>query len=116
MLHVLEEMQNQVSTNPVDKVAGLAFLMWSEKIPAYYESQSLEEAWTALVNSMDALRRGEFFFLCPEPGNAGRKWRPSWNQVMMKPLPAYDFDPSVRVHRDETGDEDSCNVCHCGVH
>ncbi|KAK0214655.1 hypothetical protein EDD85DRAFT_1000428 [Armillaria nabsnona] len=45
----LEEMQTRVSTNPVDKIAGLAFLMGSATIPAYYESESLEHAWTALV-------------------------------------------------------------------
>ncbi|KAK0436341.1 uncharacterized protein EV420DRAFT_1317369 [Desarmillaria tabescens] len=106
----LGEMQNRVSTKPVDKVAGLAFLLWPETIPAYYEGQSLEEAWTALVNSMLTLGRGELFSLFPEPGNARAKWRPSWDQVMMKPLPTYDHGPHIFVHRDETGDEDSCDV------
>ncbi|KAK0449857.1 uncharacterized protein EV420DRAFT_768408, partial [Desarmillaria tabescens] len=112
VLGPLKSMQQWVSTNPVDKVAGLAFVMGSEKIPAYYESQSLEDAWTALVNSMDTLYRGQLFFSCPEPGNAGTKWRPSWEQLMMKPLPAYDFDPNVSVDRDEAEEEDSVDeVC-----
>lgn len=110
VLGALEEMQKRVSTNPVDKIAGLAFVMASKTIPAYYESQSLEGAWTALVNLMDRRLRGELLFLGPEPGNAGTKWRLSWDQVMMRPLPTYDHDPGVFVDWDEGRDEDSCDV------
>ncbi|KAK0244125.1 hypothetical protein EDD85DRAFT_187059 [Armillaria nabsnona] len=111
VFEALQSMQKRVSTNQVDKVAGLAFLMASSSIPVYHESESLEDAWTALVNSMDRGCRGELFFLCPEPGNVGKKWRPSWDQVMM-PLPAYNHFPIVEVERDETEDEaeDSCTV------
>ncbi len=78
----LEGMQYRVSTNPVDKVAGLAYCLRSETIPSYDGTQSLEEAWTALVNSMHPGHRGKLFSLYPEAGNAGTKWRPSWDQVM----------------------------------
>ncbi|KAK0462572.1 uncharacterized protein EV420DRAFT_1525669 [Desarmillaria tabescens] len=56
---ILAEMQKRKSTNSIDKIAGLSFLCWSEKIPAYYENQSVEDAWTALVNvmAMEKLRR-----------------------------------------------------------
>ncbi|KAK0214652.1 hypothetical protein EDD85DRAFT_502601 [Armillaria nabsnona] len=104
---VLVEMRKRVSTNPVDKIAGLAILMASESIPAYYESESLEHAWTALVNSMSAFARGSLFFLCAEPGNADKKWRPSWDQVMTKPLPAV-LACHTPADRDEAGDEDRC--------
>lgn len=108
----LVEMQKRVSTNPVDKVAGLAILMMSESIPAYYESVSLEEAWTALVNSMNEFFRGELF-LYAEPGDGGPKWRPSWEQVM-RPLRLYHYGVKwpcdVGVDRDETRNEDSCNT------
>ncbi|SJL07600.1 uncharacterized protein ARMOST_10950 [Armillaria ostoyae] len=111
VFEALQSMQKRVSTNQVDKVAGLAFVMVSSSIPAYYESESLENAWTALVNSMHKRCRGELFFLCPEPGNAGKKWRPSWEQVM-KPLPAYDHRAGLQVNvdRDDPGDEDSCKA------
>ncbi|PBK76407.1 hypothetical protein ARMSODRAFT_925693 [Armillaria solidipes] len=113
VFRALEEMRNRVSTNPVDKIAGLTFLMESVTIPAYYESQSLEEAWTALVNSMEVDCRAELFFLCPEPGDGGPKWRPSWDQVMNKPLLEYLPYPDGVVQfidRDETGDEDQCDT------
>ncbi|PBK92226.1 hypothetical protein ARMGADRAFT_1081005 [Armillaria gallica] len=87
MFEVLSEMQKRVSTNPVDKVAGLAIPLMSTRIPVYNENLSLEDAWTALLNAMHPGNRGELLFWYPEPGDAGKKWRPSWEQVMKKPLP-----------------------------
>ncbi|PBK89171.1 hypothetical protein ARMGADRAFT_935940 [Armillaria gallica] len=105
---LLVEMRKRVSTNPVDKIAGLAFLMKCDTIPAYYESESLEHAWAALVNVMDTDCRWPLF-LCAEPGNTGKKWRPSWEQVMTEPLPAF-FDYCLDVCWDEAEDEDWCNA------
>ncbi|KAK0458754.1 uncharacterized protein EV420DRAFT_330307 [Desarmillaria tabescens] len=104
---VLEEMRNRVSTNPVDKVAGLAFVLRSKTIPAYYETESLEDAWTALVYSMDSWTRRMLFLSYPEPGNAGRKWTPSWDQLMMKPLPVGGYS-LIDLDRNEEMGEDSC--------
>ncbi|KAK0506578.1 hypothetical protein EDD18DRAFT_1059371, partial [Armillaria luteobubalina] len=84
---VLSAMQDWISTYPVDKVARLAYSLWTMAIPAYYESQSLEDAWTALVNEMSSTIWGELLFRYPEPGTGCKKWRPSWEQVMEKPLP-----------------------------
>ncbi len=90
---VLSAMQDRISTYPVDTVAGLAFCLRTDSIPAYYESQSLEDAWTALVNEMNSWNRGILLFTYPEPGSACKKWRPSWEQVMTKSLPKNpDFD------------------------
>ncbi|KAK0500886.1 hypothetical protein EDD18DRAFT_1067914 [Armillaria luteobubalina] len=110
MHDVLGEMRKRVSTNPVDKIAGLASLTESKSIPAYYESASLEHAWTALVNSMRKSYRAQLFLLCPEPGDRSPKWRPSWEQAMTKPLLPYRIVYSESVDRDETGDEDWCNA------
>ncbi|KAK0449805.1 uncharacterized protein EV420DRAFT_765756 [Desarmillaria tabescens] len=111
MFAILKDMQNRVSTNPVDKVAGLAFELQSMTIPAYCESQSLEEAWTALVDSLDGGSRGRLFISYPEPGNAGTKWWPSWDQVMTKSLPIDDI-PGIGVDWDEMKEEDWCDA-HC---
>ncbi|KAK0479796.1 hypothetical protein IW261DRAFT_1625475 [Armillaria novae-zelandiae] len=77
----LAEMRTWVSTNPVDKIAGLAFVTYSQWIPAYSESASLEHAWMALLDSMDGFSQVQLFFLCAELGDAGPKWRPSWHQI-----------------------------------
>ncbi|KAK0457270.1 uncharacterized protein EV420DRAFT_1549838 [Desarmillaria tabescens] len=105
MFDVLSQMQKRVSTVPVDKVAGLAFCLGSKMIPAYYESQSLEDAWIALVNVMGGWYRAQLFFLYPEPGNASQRWRPSWGQVMTEPMPV-DCYCSAMVDRNEEADGD----------
>ncbi len=107
---VLEEMRHRVSTNPVDKIAAMVILLSSSTIPSYYESQSLEDAWTALLNTTFSCVRGDLFFKYPEPGNAGAKWRPSWNQVMEKSLPEHDTlgNPYPGVRRHIGDDVDRC--------
>ncbi len=70
---VLMHMQKRVSENPVDKVAGLACLLESDRLPAYYEMQSLEDAWTALANVMRGEYRGQILLWYPEPGKGRRK-------------------------------------------
>ncbi|KAK0219498.1 hypothetical protein EDD85DRAFT_341177 [Armillaria nabsnona] len=83
----LADMQKRVSTNPVDKVAGLAFFLRPMTIPAYHESESLENAWTALVDAMYFGMRVNFLFGYPGAGLGCKKWRPTWMQVMTEPLP-----------------------------
>ncbi|KAK0217529.1 hypothetical protein EDD85DRAFT_368819 [Armillaria nabsnona] len=101
----LADMQKRVSTNPVDRVAGLAFPLRPSMIPAYHESETLEDAWTALVNTMAPRMRAAFLLVYPGVGLGCKKWRPTWDQVMMEPLPKdVDLLTDVR-HVDET-DED----------
>ncbi len=83
----LAEMQKRVSTNPVDRVAGLAFPLLPITIPAYYESESLEDAWTALVDAIQPVMRVDFLLGYPGAGLGCKKWRPTWKQVMTEPLP-----------------------------
>ncbi|KAK0458359.1 uncharacterized protein EV420DRAFT_1682587 [Desarmillaria tabescens] len=110
IFEMLEEMRCQVSTNPVDKIAGMAFLLGPYTIPAYYEHQSPGDAWTALVNTIMSIKRGFLFFQYPEPGDAGTKWRPSWDQVMTKPLPR-DEHYFTAIHR--KGKDDECEAALC---
>ncbi len=83
----LSEMQKRVSTNPLDRVAGLSYLVWTGGIPAYYGTQSEDDAWNALVDEMLGPDRGQMFFLYPEPRNGNKFWRPSWEQAMDGVLP-----------------------------
>ncbi|KAK0431317.1 hypothetical protein EV421DRAFT_2041320 [Armillaria borealis] len=78
----LSEMRKRVSTNPLDRVAGLSYLVCMGGIPAYFAEQSEEEAWMELVNKMAIPHRQDLFFLYPQPGNGNMFWRPSWKQAM----------------------------------
>ncbi len=107
---VLDEMQRRMSTNPVDKIVGMAILLLPSTIPAYYESQSLEDAWTAFMNTTSGFMRGDLFFIYPEPGNASAKWRPSWNQVLEKSLSEHNTqqDSYTGVWRHKADNVDQC--------
>ncbi|KAK0456819.1 hypothetical protein EV421DRAFT_1896018 [Armillaria borealis] len=107
---VLSVMQDRISTYPVDKVAGLAFSLKTDSISAYYESQSLEDAWTALINEMNWDNQCELFSTYPEPGTSCKKWRPSWEQVMTKPLPKDGWGRAVDVEEDD--DDAWCQGLH----
>ncbi len=84
---ILLLMRNRVSTKPLDKVAGLAYLFRTDYIPSYDAAQSEEDAWTALVNAMWSKARAGLFFYYPGPGNGSKSWRPSWEQAMAPTLP-----------------------------
>ncbi|KAK0184116.1 hypothetical protein F5146DRAFT_1076057, partial [Armillaria mellea] len=84
---ILSHMRHRVSTKPIDKIAWLAYLLRPKIVPAYYEAQSEEDAWTALVNVIAHAYKAPMLFLYPEPGNGNEIWRPSWNQIMNGSLP-----------------------------
>ncbi len=87
MFLALSEMRKRVSTNPLDRVAGLSYLVSTHGIPAYYATQSEEDAWNALVDEMNTRHRGQMFFLYPQLGNGNMFWRPSWKQAMAEAPP-----------------------------
>ncbi|SJL16377.1 uncharacterized protein ARMOST_19899 [Armillaria ostoyae] len=103
---ILADMQKRVSTNPVDRVAGLAFPLRPDMIPAYHESETLEDAWTALMNAMHPEMRVRFLFVYPRVGLGCKKWRPTWDQVMMEPLPKDVSNLHAHVHHNNETDED----------
>ncbi|KAK0456815.1 hypothetical protein EV421DRAFT_2029263 [Armillaria borealis] len=113
----LSAMQNRVSTYPIDKVAGVAFLVGSafsqgaRSIPAYHESQSLEDTWTALIDEVDPFYRGVLLFTYPEPGTGHKKWRLSWEQAMTRSLPK-DGDATIHIANVGRDNDDWCEGLH----
>ncbi|PBK92023.1 hypothetical protein ARMGADRAFT_195446 [Armillaria gallica] len=108
---VLTAMQDRVSTNPVDKVARLAQTLSHRVIPAYYESRSLEDAWTALMNIASEYDRAVLLFQYPGVGLGCKKWRPTWDQVMTEPMPAFVRCIGEVWHDDETDEDWVDGVC-----
>ncbi|PBK59609.1 hypothetical protein ARMSODRAFT_966750 [Armillaria solidipes] len=90
------EMQNRMSTKPLDKVAGLIHLLRMEPIPIYDAEQSEADAWDVLTYVMYDHFRAELFFFYPQPGDGRKCWRPSWEQVMMNKFIA--LDPDLCLH------------------
>ncbi|KAK0442464.1 hypothetical protein EV421DRAFT_2082449 [Armillaria borealis] len=86
---VLSEMKTRDSTNPLDRIAGLGYILDLNYLPIYDEAQSEEDAWTALVYAMLEYSRENLLFFYPEPGDGSKCWRPSWNQILTKSLPSH---------------------------
>ncbi len=82
VLELVLEMQNRVSTKSLDKVAGLAYLLYPEFIPIYDAEKSDVDAWEVLMDAMSPASRARLFFYFPEPGKGNKHWRPSWQQIM----------------------------------
>ncbi|KAK0467640.1 hypothetical protein IW261DRAFT_1518678 [Armillaria novae-zelandiae] len=82
ILDLVSEMQHRESTKPLDKVAGLVYLLETKSIPIYDTQLSAAEAWEVLVDVMDTWFRGQLFLFYPEPGDGSKYWCPSWNQLM----------------------------------
>ncbi len=81
--YILSEMQNRVSTKPLDRVAGLVYLLQLDFIPIYDAEQLPADAWDILVDAMNPENQTELLLYYPEPGNGKKCWRPSWQQAMV---------------------------------
>ncbi|PBK59353.1 hypothetical protein ARMSODRAFT_1027480 [Armillaria solidipes] len=62
VLGILSHMRDRVSTNPVDRIAGLAYLLDSTDLPTYDMEQSEESAWVAFMNAMGPWSQVELLF------------------------------------------------------
>ncbi|KAK0230037.1 hypothetical protein IW262DRAFT_1425113 [Armillaria fumosa] len=68
ILDLANEMQHRVSTKPLDKVAGLVYILEMRSIPVYDTKQSPADAWDILVDVMQSRFRAQLFFFYPAPG------------------------------------------------
>ncbi|KAK0485562.1 hypothetical protein EDD18DRAFT_1083165 [Armillaria luteobubalina] len=82
ILELMSEMKHRVSTKPLDKVAGLVYLLQTGSIPIYDAEKSAADAWEVLVDAIAPWYQAQLLFLYPEPGNRNKYWQPSWEQLM----------------------------------
>ncbi len=61
-LHLVSQMQHRVSKKPLDKVAGLVYLLQTYSIPIYDVEQSAADAWEVLVDVMWPEFRAQLLF------------------------------------------------------
>ncbi|KAK0433019.1 hypothetical protein EV421DRAFT_1449437 [Armillaria borealis] len=103
---LLVHIRRRKSEHAVDHVAALIFPLRSKAIPTYDVTQSVEDLWLAVVNTMRTKHRGDMFFLYPRPGSE-QTWRPSWNQVITeKRLPTGKVSLYADVRRDDEANSD----------
>ncbi|KIP09421.1 hypothetical protein PHLGIDRAFT_67628, partial [Phlebiopsis gigantea 11061_1 CR5-6] len=83
----LQAMQKRASVNPVDKIAGLAYVLQCNPLPVYKTTETDEDAWARLIECLPARYRGDILFQYPECGDGRLNWAPSWTQVLENTLP-----------------------------
>jgi hypothetical protein len=76
------QMGRRSSEKEIDKIAGLAHIFTSYELPAYYESESAEDAWVCLVERMNPVTVGQLFYHFPTEGDCKFLWLPSWSQMI----------------------------------
>ncbi|KAK0499294.1 hypothetical protein EDD18DRAFT_1440940 [Armillaria luteobubalina] len=122
VLHYVSDMQNWVSTKPLDKITGLVYPLRPFVIPIYDPKQSPEESWEVLMDVMGFHYQMQLLFHYPEPGDGKKCWRPSWLQVMSQRIvfPRYHFIDNMFPTKDLDMDSyigyciRSANVCGLG--
>ncbi|KAJ3538893.1 hypothetical protein NM688_g6447 [Phlebia brevispora] len=90
----LEAMLNRTGTYEIDRIAGLAFMLWdlgSERLPVYLcnedSSAARERAWRVLLMESDVGCCYHLAYLYPVPGDDDSTWRPSWRQLTAREIP-----------------------------
>ncbi|KLO14817.1 hypothetical protein SCHPADRAFT_939235 [Schizopora paradoxa] len=86
--NLFRAMSNRISTNPVDKVYGIAMMLCTESLPVYNGGVDPELAWSSCVEHFPIFALYRMLFL---PTNPMRKqklplassasWRPSWYEL-----------------------------------
>lgn len=69
-------------SNPVDRVAGMAYVLQCTTLPIYDADLDVEGALEALVQSMSPAQRLSMLVGWGSPGEGLYTWRPSWAQLM----------------------------------
>ena len=100
---LVKQMAKRHSTQPMDKVAGLLYLLRTTELPTYDAGVSDEDAWARCFHVLPFARRIEILFDFPyraipatiETGS--NRWFPAWRQLMEWPDRDPTYDHSVAV-------------------
>ena len=65
----LQAMQKRASVNPVDKIAGLAYILQCSPLPVYKSTETAEDAWARLIECLPTRYRGDILFQYPQGGD-----------------------------------------------
>ena len=93
-----QEMARRHSTEPVDKLSGLFYLLRTTKLPCYDEQLTSEEFWRQCFHLLPLERKSEILFDFPYRGSDDQ-WFPTWAQLLKWPTrdPEYDHIRSMRT-------------------
>jgi len=92
---LVREMSKRCASHPLDKVAGLFYLLRTTQLPTYDAAIDEESAWRQCFHVLPFGRKLEILFDCPFRGKE-KQWFPTWRQMMEWPVrdPECDHAPA----------------------
>ena len=103
IIALTQEMKKRVASNPVDKIAGLSYLLRSPQLPVYSETEEEENAWLRCIEVLRDEMRLELLFNFPWPRNQRTcstipSWIPTWGQIQKYKAPTVPYSqPESKV-------------------
>ena len=76
-----QEMDKRHSTEQLDKLSGLFYLLRTTKLPCYDEHKTSEDIWRQCFHLLPLERKAEVLFNFPYRGS-DEQWPPTWAQVL----------------------------------
>ena len=92
----VKEVQSRFCSNPVDRVACLAYLLNCPTLPIYDADVGVEGAWRLLIECMPGSTRTQLLFAGFSARAKVGSWQPTWEQ-----LKSYTRIPSLPLSEDE---------------
>ena len=126
LFKLIDNIQIRESSNSIDRIHGLVYLLGCTTLPIYDEDLTEEDVWGAIIERMTPTQRTSLLIGWGSRGDELYDWRPSWSQLweckwlheIKAPLPL-NLDPSMvspyshLEHLPQAGRIDQSDVfCH----
>ena len=95
LYELVREMSRRHATQPVDKLAGLFYLLRTTKLPCYDAKKPSEDIWKQCFYLLPPVQKAQILFNFPYRASE-EQWFPTWAQVLEWPIrdPEYDHKRS----------------------
>ena len=91
LYELVQEMSRRHATQPLDKLAGLFYLLRTSKLPCYDAKKTSEDVWKQFFYLLPPQQKAQVLFHFPYRASEDQ-WFPTWAQVLDWPVrdPEYD--------------------------
>ncbi|KIP08991.1 hypothetical protein PHLGIDRAFT_350085 [Phlebiopsis gigantea 11061_1 CR5-6] len=81
LFKLIDNIQIRKSSNPIDRIHGLVYLLGCTTLPIYDEDLTEEDVWGAIIERMTPTQRTSLLVGWGSRGDELYDWRPSWGQL-----------------------------------
>ena len=96
LYELVREMSRRYATQPLDKLAGLFYLLRTTKLPCYDAKKTSEDVWKQCFHLLPLQQKAQVLFDFPYRASE-EQWFPTWAQALEWPVrdPEYDHVRSL---------------------